>query len=944
MRLQRFAFLVFLLVFLSFSVSAEMIEANFYVNVYDAVDGGPVGGASVTVTHSSVPYELTTDSAGHTNMLALTVPKNLNQEFRVEIEKAGYQSKTYSSLVVNPGGIPGAEHLIISAQLTPGDSSTGDYPIRGIVKSVVLESGECDEGFAPQGEFIPKDSSAPLKLCVEHVPSEDFTSGQYVVKAYLKSRSVGEDQCADGEIVGRSFLGGGSYYTFCKNMSNVRERATEQHVIDVLITDDPDDCPGTVYQVISDIFYDVNNDPYFMCTAIVNYDESDGVCELSDPQWKYVNISVASEITGWVEQGGASDYDFVHGDDVYLAVKAPGCRYENVVFEVYDGPSSDPSTGTLKYILSPSEWVPSGVGSKSYYWEFPMWTERKGLGSSNPDGPVYYNFIAKIGGSAIDSGFSANLKVNKPAEAECHYNPNSDADDLECGDRMVCTEDNICVTDTCTTDPDSCDKGHCDEDTHRCVECFENAYCEEGYGENYACDLNEDSPNYRTCYSTVGCRFSNLKWKDDDGFDIITEGPDKESVVGWIDTQAWQYGDYVGMVANAEGCEDVGDVVFIIKEKAGFMDQGVLSVAPNDSEGSRYFSFMFPFWQPLWVPTWGNTFLNGGDFEYYFYAASASDPDTPLGEESSVLVVTKPEPAQCHYDENSEDDDEECVNDRNFGLGYRCAKENKCVIECSEDDPCEDGFVCAGEGSPEGTTPGRCYECFSDGNCEDTEGTPRCSTEFKCVECANSDDCHILYPGGDAEKLICSSEGICTASCNSSRGNVDCAVFAKGLTEYDILAMSQEDRANARGNVVCHSEEGSEEGVCVQCNANYDPKEEVDICVNGGCCFTGTACLTNETRCVQCVENSICGVGKCVDNKCVGGMEDLGIGEGIIVALIGALVGFFIGGPVGAIGGGLLGLLLGGSGGDGGGILDGLLGGGGGGLGGILEMLMGFFG
>ncbi|MFH1801885.1 MAG: hypothetical protein ABH864_00365 [archaeon] len=985
MRVQKFALLVFLTIFLAFSVSAATKQVALTVDVTNSEGShDPVSGASVRVELKEPPWtswDLTTDSSGEATFNP-TVSTYHTYYFDIDVSATGFVSESlsnvdYTSCASSTCDVETIAYIDLepidvsncnnNGTCDPGETSgtcpadcpdVPDYPVEGIVKSAVLHIGgltdQCPSGTVTKGEFNTG-ATYLAKLCVEFINSTGLTN-ELVLKSARVEDADGEidDWCLeDDEVPGATFLSGSQYKVLCKSSVTLvsdTDKPLKQHVLDVFVTNSLADCTAS-YNMVTGPFRDYQDNLHYLCAKVANYvDPSDAECNLTTPLWVYADASVATRITGWAGTSTGTGYDYQYGDRVYLIVNAPGCNGRSISFDVYQGPVADDH---LKFVLSPAFWSSSGGGRAEYYWgcslesivegscnRLPQWEESTGYGTS-PTDPVIYSFKAKVQGTDIESVFSAPLSVNKPLDAECHYDPNSEADDVECGDGMKCAEGNICVDNSCTTDPNSCGEGFCDPDTLNCVECYNNTQCVESQGEGYLCNLVASSgDDYHTCYFNDSCTFSELTWRwAENGDEIILEGTHKETVVGWIDEVLWQHGGLVGLAAHGEGCEGIGDIVFVIKEKNFFVDESVAIYEPNVTRESRYFAYSDPPWEPIWFNTAMDWFFEGGQLEYYFYMASASDPNTPLkGGISGVLNVIGPEPAECQYDDDSDDDDAECVDNDDFGEGYRCSSRNTCVPLCSADEPCEDDLLCSVDGTPEGTTQGMCYGCFEDDDCADTPTTPSCSNvSFQCVECIDAEDCRDLHPEGN-ESMFCGADNTCTSACNPANGNADCAIFASGLTADEIWGLSLTDRAARKGNTVCHADLLQ----CVQCNANYDPQADEDVCEAGGCCFVGTACKVDEGDCVQCIEDSICVFGTCnEDNECVFDL-DLGGFGGIVVALLGALVGFMIGGPPGAIAGGLLGLLVGGGlGGDGGmlGGLGDLFGGGD-----LLGMLMGFLG
>jgi hypothetical protein len=871
----------------------------------------------------------------------------------------------------------------------------------GIVKDVQLiipPSGQtdvqCPTGYATGGSFYDPVFNALHKLCVQYSDLQGFVPGsQYVNKTYLKAK-LGEHYCDEGDIALRSFSGGGVYYTLCiskVSIVSITSLSDNQYVSKVNISAIGSCTSEFNRETPENPFSDASGGLHKLCVALQNPKDTTGpstTCTLSTPQWVNSTLDPQQEVWGWI---GTDKTNYIHGiKDLFLYVNATGCREDVVKFEIYEGPFNDPSSGEKRYTFSPASWQD---GYKFYPWQYPEWFEKAGPGSA---GPRYYVFKAIVDGSSnpvIASSFSSVLTVKRPLDAECHYDPSDDADDKECVDAgkigHICVEDNTCQNFAC--DPNnrqSCSNGYCDPTTLKCVECLENSHCTTctgpHCGTNWVCDLTSTSSNFHKCIYNQACHMT-VKWArtNDNGFDPTNGGnawPGKVT----SDSSSWQCGTKFNLVAESlGGCDEVADIVFVLAEKNLMIsDTPETFLTPQTRiAGSRY--LVYSDFEPTFSMTLEDLLRSipdsligaGNVYQYYFFAADKSridalaldpskilnalgDPsnqdsilsEVRLSDDSAVLMIKKPAQAEC----NSGATDKQ-AEDAKCGTGKVCAPTcNKCDNQCTQNSDCKDGKVCAIEkenvvggmiGAAVGAeilfTPvagaikGRCYECFNDIQCVNKEGKKHCAlsgpNQFTCVECTAADQC--TKPNNQTA-MLCGADNKCTATCNT---NADCTIF-KYLESTTNL--NKQQKIDLKGKEVCDTESH----LCVQCTDNYDPKNPSGTCQPGEtCCWEGIACLEEENKCVECIEDSICGWGShcnTEEHKCEAGFppkENSPI-TGIIMAIIGVLLGMMFMGPCGALFGGLIGLLLGGGLGGGGG--EGILGG----LGGLLGNLGGLGG
>src|SRR3989344_2069188 len=892
MRTKKFILFSIILVFLISSVSAVSIYLNVDVKNSQSPKS-PISGAQVKVFRQNGGiWDGTTNSAGRAIITIPSLPPDNTYEFYINVTAANFQKKVkvpYSVYVKT--GEP-HEYTVPTIYLDIPDICDGDEicepaqgentsncldcpppaPTSGIVKDIqfiqLVSSARCPSGYTEKESFYGTGfySTILSKLCVKF--ESQITNGSLYVKTAYLYPNTEEHECEEGANSVYSFLGG-TPFNFCVGTANINNPTTDQYVWDIKISD-TGDCGSTKFNKKSGPFQDSNGVSRVMCTAI-NGLASTSSCNLTEPKWVNTKLETQSEVTGWLGTStDSSDYDYIRGiSDLSLYVKAAGCQQDIVKFEIWEGQSNP----TLKYTFSQNEQQPID-GYKYFVWK-PEWFEKTGPGI-NSEGPIYYTFKAIVEGSnpQVASPFSPTLTVIKPGPAQCHFNEDSDADDKECRDNpdigpgYFCTKDNTCKKLLVCSKNADCDNSLCDPVTKNCVECYNSTQCAE-FGEDYICDINAQSNTYKTCVFSRSCQVSSLGWQS------ASDNPlGQDSVIkGWVGNKDWMCGDSVKLVAVTEGCENAGNLVFVLTEQNSLLLRDRMTYTPKIVTGDQKLLKLEDF-----RPPWGmdfSSFLGGGNFQYKFYLATEDDPSTPLKNAqdsdlySTTLFVEKPLAAQC--DPTSDRGRIKCAR---LGTGKLCDEEcNKCVDPCSKDTDCKDDKFCANQTT--GGTPGQCYECFYETDCNLNEDKKFCApagspTPFTCIQCINNSQC-------DASKGEICKNNECTTSCDT---NADCAVNAKSLTEDQKLAMSPEARAEAKDKTICNTDSHT----CVACNANLKNEEvsfgctripsESTCSIQGGCCWTGTACLIEENKCVECLEDSICGPGShcnTQDNKCESG-------------------------------------------------------------------------
>ena len=863
---------------------------------------------------------------------------------------------------------------------------------------------QCPENYAEAGAFNDNVFNRTHKLCVKY--EAGFVAGNvYVTTAYLAPYLGGPgdgEVCEEGSSpVGTPFAGlpaiyGSSYMTLCVGKANIHD-ITEEYVTNVEIVNAAS-CTSQFNRASPSIaFTDRTGGLHRMCTKIQNYAGEASGCQLTNPQWMISNpLQQIITASGWVglttscRDVNYGEYEYQNGTrDVIMYVQAPGCMNEQVKFEIYEDTSTVPGTGTIKQTIQFSDWQSDG-GGRSYASWCPEWAPAS-LG--NPDADKYYSFKAIIEGSTIQSPFSGSLTVKKPPVAECQYQEYSNTDDEVCrerrGDDFVCVQGNYCSSFQCSSSQDCrsgeicCPAGESNCRGGTCVQCYRDSHCASlaNFGEDSTCNLTSNK-----CIGS--CEITKPSWISQAGNELPLIDANNNPIIypGFINTNDYQRGIRVNIEARAVRCENMEDIIFVVTEKRGLIqilnrrDPGVILDDPSrlrlmltpDSGQIQYIGY-----EPSWAISLN---LQGTDFlQYRVYAAYKSDPGTPISPYSDTIYVGKPDVAQCRYTEESDSDDEECFDKYTYtaqgvtySLGRICSPDNICINQCESNADCtakglppicaitQDGVVGAmfrtNEDAPSifnamsGAISGRCYECFNNNQCAffsaiDPE-RKYCAPadhqkKFRCVKCYENSHCPTSEDGTPG---ICLN-GECTITCDptkdSNNPNIDCQTFQVTKTEEELNAMSRQARADGKGKEICDPELK----VCVQCNDNWNGRTKSGCTEPGSCCWEGTACLIERgepNRCVQCIEDSICGPGNHCNketNKCESGTGGFG-GEGglggIAIAAIAAFAGFMFMGPMGAIAGGLLGLLAGGGLGGGGGLIGGL-----GGLSGIGSLLGG---
>lgn len=929
----------------------------------------PINGANVEVElleGSHPTWSLQTDSTGETTECVETILDTTSNPhlFSLDVSATGFQSVTnvqrsvnvnvveenydFTVISLDPVGTPACNDGndndgdgLIDYPEDPGCESASDTseeggaPTQGVIKSIdITTSPQCLEDYSNKGSWTPSIGGQHI-LCAEHLP--ELSGTQDVIENAVLEEVGGSTFCEGWEYHGEGFAAGGPSspsYVLCYNITSLDsdQLLYEPHVIDIMVKEGG--CPIT-YQIESPPFFDEEDNIFHMCTAIRNYAPSThGDCDLPEkPQWVNSSGEEHTNIVGWI-----NDQDYIHGDEIYMYVKAPGCYNDAIKIEVWEGEKDSTSESFNKHesttLLSeiPAEQFRQGEYA-FLLWPKPDWFEKDEIGISEGSPRTYY-FKAKVG-SDLETEWSNPLTVNKPEEAECNYNPNIREDDERCIERFgpgqICVFGNKCEGFSCLEEGQECEDGFCDDEEGsltygQCIQCYTTEECQNNpdygeYADLYTCGEDENDPaTFRMC-DPGECVFKNLEFRDrETRQELLT-------AIGWLppkggDNYEYIHGNEIIFYGESVGCDHITDLRFVIREINELIifqnEETFADVEATKLGNSGVYTYIA--WKPDWKPDILDL-LDANSFRYKFYAASASDLETPLGEQSGTLEVIMPANAECDYDEEDIN-----ANYENCEEGLRCNSENRCVPLCNpeaEETGCEEDYVCS-DGSVEGTLEGLCYLCLEHSSCEEEDGEERyCSGEpsFQCVECTENEHCEGAIDGEDG---VC-SENECTLTCET---NDDCTLFR----EYDaqeIEEMSTAERAENREKLVCDT--STDPGTCVECTANYDPDASDDICEEGGCCYEGTACIIEENVCVECTEDwqVNCGFGTYCDpetHECTTGFGEGGLfGEGgaggIIAALGGALIGFFVSGPMGAMIGGLGGLLLGGGlgGGEGGG-------------------------
>ncbi len=996
MRTDKLLFAGILLIFLITSISA--VEFGMYVEVKNATaPNNPIPGASVTISGHGASWQRLTNAQGRTPEIIQILSAG-PYYFNITVTKEGFQTRTLEHVELNVLPFPLQTYNLSTVLLTPPsvcnnngvcEASRGettencpaDCPppslSSGMVSDIRMEiqSGlspvQCPENYAEAGAFNDDVFNRTHKLCIKY--EGGFVPGNmYVTTAYLAPYLSDGESCEEGSNpVGTPFAGlpaiyGSSYMTLCVGKANIHD-PTEEYVTRAEIVNTAN-CRSSLdtsqfnRESPSIAFTDYTGGLHRMCTKIQNYAGEASGCQLTNPQWMIRNpLNPISTASGWVglttscRDVDYGEYEYQNGTrDVIMYVQAAGCMNEQVKFEIYEDTSTIPGTGTIKQTILFSDWQSDG-GGRSYASWCPEWAPA----SLGPDSDKYYSFKAIVDGSAtIQSPFSNSLTVKKPPVAECQYQEYSNTDDEVCrerrGEGFVCVQGNYCSSFQCSSSQDCrsgeicCPAGESNCRQGTCVQCYRDSHCTSlaNFGEDSTCNLTSNR-------CTGSCEITKPVWvsQADNELPLRDSNNNPITYPGFINTQDYQRGIRVNIQATTIRCENIEDIVFVVTEQSGRIpiinskDPGVILDDPSrlsfirtiDSGQIQYVGY-----EPLW-----SIKLGASVFQYRVYAAYKSDPSTPISPYSDTIYIGKPNVAQCHYTEESDSDDGECLDDRYGGIGKICSPDNVCVNQCESNAACtaiglppicaitQNGVVGAifrtNEDAPSvfnampGATSGKCYECFNDNQCAlfsaiDPErkycAPADHSKKFRCVKCYNNGHCPTSEDGTPG---ICLN-GECTRTCDPTKDqnnpNIDCQTFQVTKTEEELNAMSRQARADGKGKEICDPELK----VCVQCNDNWNGRTQSGCTEPGSCCWEGTACLIERgepNKCVQCIEDSICGPGNHCNsetNKCESGTG--GFGQvGIEMAIIGAIGGYLLMGPMGAIAGLLLGSLVSGSGG-----------------------------
>lgn len=724
MRTQKLLFFCIVLLLVATSVSAATFRDRV-VNVKVAESGSqdPIQGATVTLTREDTlsNYDLSpTNSTGYSKSQTINIDIQNPPLFKIIVSAPGYETLTLTHQSFSDA--------IVSTYKTFSIFLSDDATVAeaGIITEVQLKKNEnCPAGFTQKGEFIDYLYSATNRLCVKYAAIENFVQGSvYVNLVYLEEFS-GEDHCTQGGTASATFSSNSVPVDLCVNKKNVQS-LTEQHAVETFLASDQSACSS--YNLVTGPFYDKSGTPFYSCTKLANYNEgSQSSCQLSDPKW----INQVPQIISTAVGTDPTDDETIPGDqEVYLSATAPQtCKNKVVVFELYEG--SDLIGWTSKSILSSASW-----NNNLFYVKWPpIWIKQTGPGA-NENSPTYYRFKAKIQGTSQQTDYSPILTVNKPRGIEC-------TDDTDCSTGQVC-DSGACVAE-CTKDSD-CETGMCHEQSGKCAECLKDKDCtdSEEFGDNYKCDLNEQSDKRFKCVPLVECTISDLTWTSEDGNALDLT----KAISGTTTGNECVCGDKVNLIAKATGCADK-EVTFKIYEQDGWSDDEV------DSRGVQNDKYFFhESWKPPWnIPNFLSQLVEGGELEYYFTAVSSDDPDTEIGK-SPILKVQQPADAQCDYPSTAQ-------GAKKCAAGLVCNECRQCVPECSDASDCSAAKPYCNAGA--------CVECLSTQNCTASQGAnyickdfsctnecttetesqsctdttkPKCDPEDKiCVECLKDDDC-----------------------------------------------------------------------------------------------------------------------------------------------------------------------------------------------------------
>lgn len=241
----------------------------------------------------------------------------------------------------------------------------------------------------------------------------------------------------------------------------------------------------------------------------------------------------------------------------------------------------------------------------------------------------------------------------------------------------------------------------------------------------------------------------------------------------------------------------------------------------------------------------------------------------------------------------------ECTDDSDCASDQRCTRDNRCVAP-----PCCPGFF---EVRPDANKPSfrlcspcltaehciskglgdfcdvrnaRCVKgaptCSSDDehcgatcnvNCKAlNDGRPYCLNGQSCAECRRDTDCQEKTPG-----TFCLS-GRCSPCTNDRHCGLNCRSCG---TDLVLEEGSSEPKAIPTSTPYCAAPDNAASSAsCVQCRDERDCGEG-RLCKAGKCtpdvtcdktCINGEVCFGGN--CVQCVTNSQCPCGTCIDGRC----------------------------------------------------------------------------
>ncbi len=425
------------------------------------------------------------------------------------------------------------------------------------------------------------------------------------------------------------------------------------------------------------------------------------------------------------------------------------------------------------------------------------------------------------------------------------------------------------------TNPEPCDGGcpdgqFCDEQTNTCVECLENADCDDGLfcngeetcssgacqtgtspcTESQECDEDADECiNPAECEADADC---------DDGLFCNGEETcvDGECQAGTAPCTAEQKCD-----EDADECVTPTESLIIITPENPGVGESTSFSPQTSAKGSNVFYYwVLSTGRYSYEESFSSQFASQGEYTITLTLYNTSTWEVIDTEERSFTVGEQQEDAcgnTCAEDEYCDKDSGECVEclqDSHCDDGLFCNSEKTCV-ECFQNSHCDDGLFCNGE------------ETCVDGECQ--AGTDPCSAEQECNEdndsCENPAECAIDADCDDG--LFCNGEetcvdGKCQAGTNPCTAEQECDED----TDACVNPPECEDDADCDDGLFCNGEETCVDGECQAgtnpCTAEQECDEDNDACVNPPEC-EGDA---------DCDDGLFCnGEETCVDGECFAG-------------------------------------------------------------------------